>query len=144
MNFFADMLRDGFDVRLRVTGQSMSPFLKSGSYVTLTPVRADALRPGDIVFFRSMDGTFMLHRLIAIRKGRFITKGDALNAPDAPVDGKDCLGKVVRAENPGTGSAAGFDMERPGMRIRSYLIAMYFRLKVALIRRYAGFKAAVR
>jgi hypothetical protein len=142
MNFFSNLLRDGYALRLRVTGNSMKPFLKTGCYVTLSRIPADELRPGDIIFFRSADQTFKLHRLIGIGKKYFITKGDALNTPDAPVDRNHYLGKVIRIETSGTKGAGSLDMDLPGARIFNYMIAVYFRFKLYLIRVYTGFKTA--
>jgi hypothetical protein len=142
MDFFSSLLRDGYALRLRVTGNSMKPFLKTGSYVTLSRIPADELRPGDIIFFRSVDETFKLHRLIGIGKKYLIAKGDALNTPDAQVDRNQYLGKVVRIEPSGTEGAGNQDMDLPGARIFNCLIAVYFRFKLYLIRVYTGFKTA--
>jgi signal peptidase I len=142
MNFFSGLLRDGYALRLRVTGNSMKPFLKTGSYVTLSRIPADELRPGDIIFFRSVDKTFKLHRLIGIGKKHLIAKGDALKSPDSQVDRNHYLGKVIRIETSGTEGTGSLDMDLPGARISNCLIAVYFRLKLCLIRIYTGFKTA--
>jgi SOS-response transcriptional repressor LexA len=142
MDFFSSLLREGYDLRLRVTGNSMKPFLKTGSYVTLSRIPADKLRPGDIIFFRSADQTFKLHRLIEIGKKYLIAKGDALNLPDPEIDRNHYLGKVIRIENSGNKGAGILDMDLPGARIFNFLVAGYFRLKLYLIRIYIGFKTA--
>jgi hypothetical protein len=143
MDFFSNLLRDGYDLRLRVTGNSMKPFLKTGSYVTLSRIPADELRLGDIIFFKSEDDTFKLHRLIGIGKKYFVAKGDAFNLPDSKIDWNQYLGKVIRVEPSENRGAGTLDMDWPGVRIFNFLVAGYFRLKLCLIRVYIGFKTAV-
>jgi len=142
MDLFSSLLRDGYALRLRVTGNSMKPFLKTGSYVTLSKIPADKLLPGDIIFFRCADETFKLHRLIGIGKKYLVTKGDALKSPDSRVDRNHYLGKVIRVETSGTEGAGSLDMDLPDARIFNYMVAVYFRLKLYLIRIYTGFKTA--
>jgi hypothetical protein len=140
MDFFSSLLHDGYDLRLRVTGNSMKPFLKTGSYVTLSKIPADKLRPGDIIFFRSADQTFKLHRLIGIGKKYLVAKGDALNLPDSEIDRNHYLGKVIRIETSGNQGTGSLDMDLPGVRIFNFLVAGYFRIKLYLIRVYTGFQ----
>jgi signal peptidase I len=142
MDFFSSLLRDGYDLRLRVTGKSMNPFLKTGSYVTLSKVPVEKLRLGDIIFFRCADDTFKLHRLIGIGEKHLVAKGDALNLPDSEIDRNHYLGKVIRVEPSGSQGPGSLDMDLPGVRIFNYLIAGYFWLKLCLVRIYIGFKTA--
>lgn len=130
MTFFSSLLEEGFDLRLRVTGRSMSPFLASGDYVTLSRVPLDALRLGDIIFFRSGDGAFKLHRLIALKKDCIIAKGDALRSPDLPVDRRHYIGKVIRIECSDSRSAGMFNLELPASRFAAYLTALFERFKL--------------
>ena len=64
------------------TSGSMEPVLSTGS-VYLVDTLDDAPQKGDIVMFSSPEQGRVTHRVIDIpRDGRFITKGDANNAPD--------------------------------------------------------------
>jgi phage repressor protein C with HTH and peptisase S24 domain len=82
---------------LRVTGTSMIPAIRPGSLVEILRANPDAVRPGDIVLLRAAPG-FRLHRLVDIRPGELITRGDNLrhNDPPEPVD--RLLGVAVRIE----------------------------------------------
>ena len=71
LNFFPSLLEDGYHVRVQVTGKSMMPFIKSGSFVTLYRTPVSKLCIGDIILCQCDDGSLKLHRLI--RK-----KGDML------------------------------------------------------------------
>ncbi len=63
---------------ITVHGRSMSPFIKSGSIVALKPVNPRRnIRIGDVLAARHLDsGTVLVHRVIWIKKDRFLLKGD--------------------------------------------------------------------
>lgn len=54
----------------------------------------DGLKVNDIVTYKSNED-FITHRIISINDNSIITKGDANNDSDRPVDRNDVLGKVV-------------------------------------------------
>ncbi|RJP84280.1 MAG: hypothetical protein C4518_20515 [Desulfobacteraceae bacterium] len=141
MIFFSTMLADGYQLRLRVTGVSMSPFLETGSYVTLSKIPLPELKIGDIIFCRCDDGSFKLHRLISIENDRLITKGDALGLPDKPFEKDAYQGKVIRIEYLRSHAVIIRNMELWSVRAINYLIALYFRFKLYLISQYFRFKS---
>ncbi len=100
---FADILDQGLDLRLKVTGRSMRPFVNSGETVLLRKVPADSLQRRDIIYFMDITGSAVLHRIIAKEikaagKTTFTTKGDALLTPDAPIAGDGVLAKAIYVE----------------------------------------------
>ena len=99
---YEDILNAGLNLRVRVTGKSMVPFLKDEEVVTLRKVPASSLRRGDLIFFRDRYGSLILHRIIRKRKSGskvyLETKGDALIAFDEPVRADDVLGKACGVE----------------------------------------------
>jgi signal peptidase I len=141
--FFSRMLADGFNLRLRVTGTSMSPFLETGSYVTLSKVPVSELKIGDILFCRCDDGSFKLHRLIVIKNEMLITKGDALGLPDKPFKKDDYQGKAIRIEYRRSHTIISRNMELRSVQTVNYLIAIFFRLKLHMIRQYFGFMSKI-
>ena len=134
MKFFSEFLEDGYDLRLRVTGTSMSPFLETGSYVILSKVPASELRIGDIIFCRCKDGSFKLHRLIRVTGKKLLTKGDALRAFDPPFDKSDYQGKVICIEQNQPDGTYHRNMESQSVRMLNYLTARYHQLKIYFIR----------
>ena len=66
-----------------VMSGSMSPAVKTGSlaYINTHTVQSE-IKEGDIIAFES-DGMIITHRVIEIRDGKFITKGDANNSFDS-------------------------------------------------------------
>lgn len=95
-----DLLSSGIAVRLRVTGRSMTPYLLDDDLVTLEPIDAGNIRPGDLVYARQPGLPAVLHRVIDRVRGRHggwsvQTKGDALATKDPAVDAGHVAGRVV-------------------------------------------------
>jgi signal peptidase I len=129
LTLFENILENGLSLRVRVTGQSMTPFLRGGEILTIKKEPQDALRKGDLIFFKNGQGVPLLHRIIQRREsiGKkiiFRTKGDGLIAFDEPVESERVLGKVSRIEKtnlvPG---AKCINMKSPRWRMINFLIA---------------------
>ena len=73
------LLDAGALVPLRVTGHSMSPFLRHGRDTVY--LRSPAVHPpkaGDVLFFRRADGRWILHRFCRLdESGGLVMNGDA-------------------------------------------------------------------
>jgi signal peptidase I len=124
-------------VALRATGLepltvltgSMRPALDPGDLVLVRSVRADAVRPGDVITFRSpahADGRTFTHRLrrttrLADHRVAMVTQGDANPAPERWAIAADGRVGVVRAVVPAVGSVVRPVGEGPG---RGVLLAL--------------------
>ncbi len=114
---FEDILKSGSDLRVRVTGKSMSPFLRGGEIVTIKRADAGSMRLGDLIFFRNTRGSHVLHRVVRKRRredGLLVvqTKGDAVFFIDHPVACDEVLGRVCMIEKAGrAGRKRGIDMD---------------------------------
>lgn len=97
-----DLIREemakGSTFRFRVISGSMSPMIRVGDQVTVSEVRVEDLRRGDIVLYEVGD-TFHTHRLLSVRRQGgatwLLTKGDNAFNPDQPWGDEQLLGKVV-------------------------------------------------
>lgn len=139
MTLFAAMLKDGYQIRLQVTGSSMSPFLNEGSYVTLTRTPLPGLKIGDIIFCNTDDGEFKLHRLLAHKRDRLIIKGDSLICPDAPIKETAYHGKVIRIEQRRAKAVHVRNMELRSARVINFLIAIAHRMNLHLLGKLFSF-----
>ena len=108
-NLFVDVsteiLQHGRAIRFRAPGRSMHPTIKDEETITVEPVEKIAIKPGDIILYRS-EGGVIAHRVVRIEKRngtahQFILRGDASGSPDAPVLPQQILGKVVCVERCG-------------------------------------------
>ena len=106
------------DIRpLVVRSGSMAPAVPVGSMVLVQRVRAEELRPGDVVAVDQPDGARVMHRIVAIdRSGPTPTltlKGDANDDPDPmPVPVVDA--ERLRWHVPEVGRAAAWLATAPG------------------------------
>ena len=105
LRLFEDILLNGSDLRVRVTGRSMMPFLKGGEVLMLRQMPCTSLKKGDLILYRDKNDLPVLHRIIQKTKGddgtfRFLTKGDALMGFDEEIHGGSVLGKVLLIERP--------------------------------------------
>jgi signal peptidase I len=131
LGLFEECLNSGLDLRVRVTGKSMSPFLRGGEMLTIKKVPPHTLRKGDLILFLTDNGSPVLHRIIRFRQSPgnarvFHTKGDALYGFDEPVHEAAVLGKVLRVERESrhTGENGSIDMDSFFRRRINYLVAV--------------------
>ncbi len=100
----AQVLRSFGTLRFVATGWSMLPSLWPGEVLVVERIREnndrdeDRARVGDIVLVRRESG-LCAHRVVAAagtsENPQWITRGDALPAPDRPVGAKELLGRVA-------------------------------------------------
>src|ERR1700756_66639 len=69
------LLEQGLNVRFQALGASMSPAIRDGEVVEVTPVMVTKLRKDDIVLAKSHAG-FRLHRIVVAdpQKGVFVPR----------------------------------------------------------------------
>jgi signal peptidase I len=124
------LLDKGLALCIRVTGNSMTPFLQGGEILTIKKVPYKTLRKGDVIFFKSPDGFPVMHRIIAKKQQEddtyiFTTKGDAVVIIDEPVREKDILGKVCKIERTASDSKRNHvDMEMPVWKGINFSLAL--------------------
>lgn len=130
IKLFEEILNSGTDLRVKVTGKSMSPFLRGGEILTIRKTSSSSLKTGDLVFFRDIEGNPILHRLIRKKQNKdatytLQTKGDALISPDHPFREDVLIGKACKIEkiSPGTGSKE-INLESSAWRKINYLVAV--------------------
>ena len=70
-----DTLLEGKTVRISVNGQSMLPFFRSGSTITLRPVREEDIRKYSVVMADAGD-SFVVHRIIEVGEKYITLLGD--------------------------------------------------------------------
>src|SRR5215475_4588667 len=93
-----ELLGQGLSVRFKACGASMSPAIRDGEIVEVTPVMVSKLRKDDIVLATTNVG-FRLHRIVFADHARdvFITRGDCGQENDPALKGAQILG-LARAK----------------------------------------------
>jgi hypothetical protein len=94
----AEVLRSFGSLRFAATGWSMLRSVWPGDTLVVERVRPEQARIGDVVLVRRA-GRLCAHRLVFVAedsgKKRWTTQGDAMSAPDRPVDDSELLGRVA-------------------------------------------------
>ena len=103
----------GLPFRFMVRGYSMSPFIKEGDVVTISPISQKGPRLGDVVpVFFPDTGRLLIHRVVA-RRGRFcLIRGDNTFEPDGIVPCLDISSRVAGVRRNGVERSLGLGPER--------------------------------
>jgi len=89
-------LKEGKDVKLSVLGNSMSPFLKSGDVIVLSPFSGEPLCRWTAVFY-CWKGLYMIHRIVGKESGCYQMRGDGNLWLQEEVGEHEILGVLVKA-----------------------------------------------
>lgn len=88
-----EVLRKCGRLRLQAKGWSMLPTIWPGDTLIVSRIDEDSVVAGDIVL-TSGTGSLVAHRVLAMNEGSFLTRGDSVKWPDAPIIKSQFLGKV--------------------------------------------------
>ena len=129
---YETLLRQGAELPLVVSGESMLPFLRPGLDTVYLKAADAPLRRGDIAFYRRADGSYVLHRVFRAEKGRYWFLGDAQSRAEGPLNAS-CVfayvtavrrgGALLRPESPGWRVFAGPWMK--AVRFRRFILKPY-------------------
>lgn len=95
------LLRDGAELPLVVSGESMLPFLRPGRDTVFLREPSAPLQRGDIAFYRRADGSYILHRVWRAEPGMYWFLGDAQTRIEGPLPDScvfACVTAVRRGE----------------------------------------------
>ena len=91
-----DLVNEGHDVSLIVSGSSMSPFLiHHRDTIIFGPVEG-SLRRGDMVFYERPSGQYVMHRVRRVRPEGLYLIGDAQTQTEGPLS-PSCVFAIVKA-----------------------------------------------
>jgi signal peptidase I len=91
----ATLVRSVGRLRLAVVGSSMLPAIQPRDLLLIRRCGTQAARVGDVVLY-ARDERLFAHRVISSDGSRLVTRGDALDTPDAPIGSDELLGRVER------------------------------------------------
>lgn len=79
---------------LEVVSGSMEPKISKGDMIVID-TKIKKYKEKDIVTFKDSNGSFVTHRILEINDDEVITKGDANNTIDDPINLDDIVGKYI-------------------------------------------------
>ncbi len=108
-----EILSKGAECRFQAKGHSMSPFIKDGDIVTISPLTHSSPGLGDVVAFnRPENEKLIIHRVVEKRNNDYYVRGDNVPEADGLVQAKDILGYVNKVERDGKNVRVGLGPER--------------------------------
>ena len=108
-----DILGKGVECRFQAKGHSMSPFIKDGDIVTISPLTSSSPGLGDVVAFNHPDNQkLIIHRVVWKRNIDYLTRVDNALEVDGLVQTKNILGYVNKVERDGKNVRLGLGPER--------------------------------
>ncbi|HEX7501987.1 MAG TPA: signal peptidase I [Acidobacteriota bacterium] len=92
----------GASFRFQAKGYSMTPAIRDGDVITVSPLKDAMPRRGDVVAFRHPDRPQLLvHRVLHAREKKYYIKGDNTPEGDGWVPAENILGLISNVERLG-------------------------------------------
>jgi len=107
------VLDKGMPFRFQAKGASMSPFIKDGDVIIVSPLSGALPRRGDVVAFtHPQTQSLVVHRIVAKKGDCFIIKGDNTSNTGDLILKANILGCVTRVKRDGKKIFMGLGPER--------------------------------
>jgi len=121
-----EVVSKGVECRLQVKGYSLSPFIKDGDTITISPVSDSLPRFGDVIaFIHPRTEKLLIHRVVWKSGDTYLLKGEGALEPDGLIKKENVLGLVTKVERKGKRIFLGLGPER-------FLIAVLTRKNLLL------------
>ena len=102
-----EWVEEGKQVRLMISGSSMSPFLIHARDCITFSKPARALRKGDMVFYQRDTGEYVMHRICRVEQDAYYLIGDAQTVVEGPIRREQIFALVTQALRKGQTIAPG-------------------------------------
>lgn len=90
-----EQLDAGGNAVFAIHGTSMKPMMKDRIDSVRIKKPTDAPQKYDIIFYRRDDGHFVLHRIVGVKNGSYICRGDNQIVDEFPVKNENIIGIVT-------------------------------------------------
>ena len=102
MPVLCELLKQGKEVSIVITGNSMSPFLVHGRDEILISPPDGNWKKGDMAFYRRDNGQYVMHRICKVRKdASYDLVGDAQRMIERPIFPEQMFGKITSVKRKG-------------------------------------------
>lgn len=113
-----DVLQRDKSFRFCANGISMSPFIRDGDIITISPI-CGLVAIGDVIVVLTEKKGFFVHRIIGINKDNFVIKGDNREEIDGEYPRKLICGVVTKVERNTKIVKLGFGPEKLAIALLS-------------------------
>lgn len=101
MPVLQELLEQGKEVSLTITGNSMSPFLIHGRDAVWVTPPDGKWRKGDMAFFQRTNGQYVMHRICKITLEGYYFVGDGQQQVEGPIVEAQIFGKIMAVRRKG-------------------------------------------
>ncbi|HKN69045.1 MAG TPA: S24/S26 family peptidase [Gemmatimonadaceae bacterium] len=117
-----DAVRAGGELWVTGSGQSMQPTVRHADLVLVAPLRGD-VRRGDVVLV-PLGPRLMLHRVAQLDEQRVVTRGDARERDDAPVERDEIVARAIAVRRDHTVTPLGLTTRFGVAALVRYLVGV--------------------
>lgn len=96
-----ELLENGAELPLTVSGASMLPFLYPGRDTVFLRQPSGKLKKGDVLLYRRSNGRYILHRLRRIENDGLFFAGDAQDVLEGPIAPQQVIACATRVRRKG-------------------------------------------
>ena len=101
MSVLQDLINEGREVGLLISGDSMSPFLvHQRDYIYFKTPDRD-LKKGDMVFYQRITGQYIMHRIYDVKPEGYYIVGDNQAVVEGPLDRSQIFAIVTKVKRKG-------------------------------------------
>lgn len=102
MPVLRELIEQGKEVSLTITGNSMAPFLAHGRDELLIAQPDGKWKKGDMAFFQRPNGQYVMHRIFRVdESGECFFVGDAQQIIEGPIKSMHIFGKIISVKRKG-------------------------------------------
>ncbi|MCX6554729.1 MAG: signal peptidase I [Candidatus Aminicenantes bacterium] len=92
----------GASFRFQARGHNMTPAIRDGDVITVSPFKDFMLQRGDVLAFRHPEQPQMLvHRVLYVKEKKYFIKGDNCPEADGWIPVENVLGMITKVERAG-------------------------------------------
>lgn len=96
-----ELVEDGREVSLLVSGSSMSPFLAHQRDYIYFKKPDRELRKGDMVFYQRRTGQYVMHRIWRVKNDKYYMVGDAQQEIEGPLERDQIFAVITKVQRKG-------------------------------------------
>lgn len=95
MKVVRELLEEGRDVPMLITGSSMTPFLVDKRDHIMIRKRNRSLKKGDMAFYQRINGAYVMHRIVKVSGNAYYFVGDAQTEIEGPIYEDQIFGEII-------------------------------------------------
>ncbi|MCD7807954.1 MAG: S24/S26 family peptidase [Erysipelotrichaceae bacterium] len=96
-----ELTEDGHEVRMVISGNSMSPFIIHHRDSICFKKPDQDLKKGDIVFYQRDNGQYVCHRIYKVKKDGYYITGDNQNIIEGPIRRNQIFAIITKVNRKG-------------------------------------------